>query len=718
MSRCLLFLVGIAIISTLVDSLFVDDWLENADRSVSGRYRRFHSALQTEAADLLQSAVAFKAKESMPQKVLHEYVQLGRAPDISHDVVIAVRQRNTIRLRELLHDVSDPLSDNYGNHLTNKQVKDLTANLESTEHIENYLKQRGVSILSTSPHGDFITARATITRWEKLLNCQFYEYQVINGSKKHLRTPQYQLESTIFDHVLTIFQTVQLPPPRSTPRPAHPIPAVQLATTTIPGYVTPATLMSLYNINITTPGASLASQGVYESIGQTFSPADLTLFQRKFNLPVEQVAHVIGGHSSDLTCHRNGGNDCVEANLDVQYLMAVAPHIPTTYYYWDGEDFMVDWLVEVSAMTHPPLVLSISYGMDEGYLTPAYAEAFDTLAMKLGLQGVTITASSGDDGAAGNSARSNSLMCGYRPSFPASSPYVTAVGATMGPESGKAETVCQGDKGGIITTGGGFSDLYEMPSWQKNQTKKYFETIADTANEPHVGFNRQGRGYPDISALGYNYVIALASNFTAVSGTSASSPVVAGMISLINAARLAHHKSAVGWINPALYYYSSRFVRDVTSGHNKCTAEAMVCCAHGFAATTGWDAATGLGVIDFPAFKAAMMEPGSTGTSPSTAPSTAPHGPTMSPSSTPPSQLPTMAPTLSRGWLSLKTYDAENCGGKATTISAMPTNYCAQLYAMDFTSQGSMAYSCHGDGKCFAQVFLILFLHKMLGILY
>jgi subtilase family serine protease len=44
---------------------------------------------------------------------------------------------------------------------------------------------------------------------------------------------------------------------------------------------------------------------------------------------------------------------------------------------------------------------------------------------------VTILASSGDDGAVSTSAAGNPLACGYNPSFPATSPYVTAVGGTM-----------------------------------------------------------------------------------------------------------------------------------------------------------------------------------------------------------------------------------------------------------------------------------------------
>jgi tripeptidyl-peptidase-1 len=58
--------------------------------------------------------------------------------------------------------------------------------------------------------------------------------------------------------------------------------------------------------------------------------------------------------------------------------------------------------------------------------------------------------------------------------------------------------------------------------------------VADgSVSPPHVGYNPNGRGYPDISALALNYVVMIAGNLTAVSGTSASSPVMAGMISVL-----------------------------------------------------------------------------------------------------------------------------------------------------------------------------------------
>ena len=58
-------------------------------------------------------------------------------------------------------------------------------------------------------------------------------------------------------------------------------------------------------------------------------------------------------------------------------------------------------------------------------------------------------------GVAGFNARSNSANCAYVPFFPASSPYVLAVGATQGLEqSNKYERACSAATGGLITSGG------------------------------------------------------------------------------------------------------------------------------------------------------------------------------------------------------------------------------------------------------------------------
>ena len=98
----------------------------------------------------------------------------------------------------------------------------------------------------------------------------------------------------------------------------------------------------------------------------------------------------------------------------------------------------------------------------------------------------------------------------------------------------------------------------------------------------------------------------LSSKWSGTSGTSASTPVAAGMFSNINAARLAVGKGSIGWIHPALYMYSSLFVNDVTKGNNKDGPT----CPQGFYATPGWDPTTGLGSINYGKFEAVMLSLG------------------------------------------------------------------------------------------------------------
>jgi tripeptidyl-peptidase-1 len=181
----------------------------------------------------------------------------------------------------------------------------------------------------------------------------------------------------------------------------------------------------------------------------------------------------------------------------------------------------------------------------------------------------------------------------YDPIFPASSPYVVSVGATQGPESDKTEVVCAATTGGIITSGGGFSNSFTRPAYQNTVVQSYLNTYTTTSS-PAPGYNSLGRGYPDVSLLGFNYVVVIggSSNWR-ISGTSASCPVMAAFISLVNANRKLNGGSLVGWVNPALYANYTNYIHDITTGANNCGAlnadgTTVTCCAQGFSAVPGW----------------------------------------------------------------------------------------------------------------------------------
>ena len=68
-------------------------------------------------------------------------------------------------------------------------------------------------------------------------------------------------------------------------------------------------------------GNNLGSQAFFGSLGQKFSPNDLLSFQTYFNVNRQSVAGIYGTGTSTSTC---SASTCGEANLDVQYLMAIS----------------------------------------------------------------------------------------------------------------------------------------------------------------------------------------------------------------------------------------------------------------------------------------------------------------------------------------------------------------------------------------------------------
>ena len=124
----------------------------------------------------------------------------------------------------------------------------------------------------------------------------------------------------------------------------------------------------------------------------------------------------------------------------------------------------------------------------------------------------------------------------------------------------------------MITTGGGFSNFYPQPTYQRSAVSGYFSAAASAGQSPVAGYTAAGRGYPDISLAGYAYKVVIGGALYSISGTSASSPAVAAFFSNINAARIASGRGSLGFLNPTLYAYSSKFVIDITSGNNLCSA--------------------------------------------------------------------------------------------------------------------------------------------------
>ena len=119
-------------------------------------------------------------------------------------------------------------------------------------------------------------------------------------------------------------------------------------------------------------------------------------------------------------------------------------------------------------------------------------------------------------------------------------------------------------------SGGGFSCNFDRPSYQNDVIGSYLNS---TTNLPDSSlFCKNGRGTPDISAVGTNFLLCSGgcSNQGSLSGTSASTPTVAGMVSvLMITIAFPKGKAPVGFINPVLYQNSHKVGYDVVTGNNK-----------------------------------------------------------------------------------------------------------------------------------------------------
>jgi tripeptidyl-peptidase-1 len=399
-----------------------------------------------------------------------DFIQGERSiPDTLHELVFSIKQRNINVAKTELYERSTPGNPKYQKWLSSGEIKELIQNDEGADAVLAWLSSNGLAIKWESYRREYMKVVAPISRWEELLDMEFYNWEDLskkdtNSKQDHSfinRAKEYTIPAVLESHLSAIFHTVQVPPVFKPHYKRHlDFDATELSTNLrirklddnesklskglqASKTVTISWLNSMYVIESNT-GSEQYNQSVFETSSEFYSQDDSTQFQQQYNLPLQQMIEKNGQETSSC----NAINDCSEGNLDVQYISGIAQGTGTIYWYVPGNDAFVDWITAVSDEVNPPMSNSISWGTVEQYQAVSTMQQFDYQAMILGLQGVTITVSSGDDGVSGNSCSCTSASgsrlghwsgatswtgSGYFPSFPATSPHVTAVGATMGP---------------------------------------------------------------------------------------------------------------------------------------------------------------------------------------------------------------------------------------------------------------------------------------------
>lgn len=159
-------------------------------------------------------------------------IQQGRAPqDLMHEVVFAVRQKNTENLEAELLERSSPESPKYQQWMTFDEVGNFTSNPVGAGVIKDWLVLNNATVTWESLHNDYIKATAPVQIWEYLFSTEFHRWEDTGRTQytssrapntftekeraEHQSTliilaKEYTIPKSIRVHLETAFNTVQV----------------------------------------------------------------------------------------------------------------------------------------------------------------------------------------------------------------------------------------------------------------------------------------------------------------------------------------------------------------------------------------------------------------------------------------------------------------------------------------------------------------------------
>ncbi|EME79352.1 uncharacterized protein MYCFIDRAFT_57642 [Pseudocercospora fijiensis CIRAD86] len=545
-------------------------------------------------------------------------------PDPEHTINlrIGLKQGSFADLERHLYEVSDPNHYRYGQHLSAEEIRAFTApSEEALSAVEDWLQSHGIfkEQVEYSPAKDWAVIALPVKQVEKLLDTEYHQYQDGKGAQV-VRTTAYSLPRSLHGHIDTVQPTNYWGKPElhssdlkivdlsATNKIASL--AVQAAPAACSGTsVSLNCVRTVYNTTDYIPKVPQKNYAAWTNyLGEVPSDSDFHQYIAQQRPDANQsyafTRTIIANASNDQT------NPGVEANLDSQALGGfIVPTKLTTYSTGGSPPFTPDistptntnepyltWLDYVLKQSNLPYVISTSYGDDEQTVPLNYAQRVCAEFAQLGARGITLLLSSGDNGVgAPNTCLSNDGKSTpkFLPAFPASCPYITAVGGTR---DFSPEQVAFDTSNGYVA-GSGFSEYFSRPDYQAPQVKKYLASIGGLNKGL---YNPNGRAYPDISAQSYRFQVVYKGRTVAVDGTSVASPISAGVLTLVNDALMAAGKPPLGFLNPLLYSSNGAGYTDVTVGNS------TGCNTGGFPSGEGWDVASGFGTPNFKAIRAAL----------------------------------------------------------------------------------------------------------------
>jgi subtilase family serine protease len=368
---------------------------------------------------------------------------------------------------------------------------------------------------------------------------------------------------------------------------------------------------------------SLYRQG-YDGLGQTIVilgagntatlQADLHHFDQTWGLPDPPSFQIIHDATpAPYSCPDKHDDLRLESTLDVEWAHAMAPGANITMLVGSntppGSDTSGDYCsfyglsntLNDAVNNQLGQVISISYGGSElGALGETAAEKDqeaqfyefeDSVLQQAATNHITVLAATGDNGVTNPDDPNNPNAVWQQPniSWPASDPYVLAVGGTtlqIQDASGAygGETVWNdGAQGGA--GGGGLSAIFPAPSYQYGLINQ--ELLHNKRGIPDVSFPAEPSFdlYASFETGVMGQVSGQWRHWGIIGGTSIATPCWAGLIAIANQM----YGKPIGFVQPALYRLHGRGMHDITSGNNSYGG------VQGYSALRGYDLASGWG---------------------------------------------------------------------------------------------------------------------------
>src|SRR5260221_4852095 len=486
-------------------------------------------------------------------------------------VVLVLPLRDATAAAKFAERVATPKDLLYGKYLTPQEFATrFGANEEDYAVVKSWAITNGLKISDESISRTTLTARGTVAQIEALFNTQLGNYRGPDRDEFYSADTKPTIPSSIAPKLIGVIGLTNSRHYASLAKVYKKFgetPATKLQTdstggTGPGGAYSAADLRTAYSIGAL-GGTVPQTVAVFEQGG--FAESDVKKYLSTNNLPdVPVKPRKINGFGGGI----NDPGVELEAVLDIDMIIGINPAVKEVLVYEDGDDSfgvaLLDALADV-ANDNVAQTFSISYGDDEVNQGPTQIAAEGQVLTQLAAQGISVFASSGDQGAYGRTFNGTLNV-----SDPASQPFVTAVGGTTlytGAGSVWAdEQVWNLLVDGYGATGGGASSYWTIPSYQPH----------DLLN----GCSTAYRNLPDIAAVGNPLTgVAVYSKINGgwiqIGGTSVSSPIWAGYISLLNSAYQTVGFGRIGFFNPGLYLwvgldwqYFFTLLHDIVDGTN------------------------------------------------------------------------------------------------------------------------------------------------------